>query len=119
MRHVLKCEQPWFQAIWDGAKPFEIRRDDRRPSGLVARGDAGAADLHAFIERGEQAVDVVAREEVIEHEITIVVEGEALLGGDASHGGGRGGGHGESRGRRHRPSEPRLSRHAGSQVEAG
>jgi hypothetical protein len=29
IRHVLKCEQPWFQAVWDGAKPFEVRKNDR------------------------------------------------------------------------------------------
>lgn len=27
--HVLKTEQPYFQAIWDGAKPFEVRKNDR------------------------------------------------------------------------------------------
>lgn len=27
--HVLKCWPPYFQAIWDGSKLFEIRRNDR------------------------------------------------------------------------------------------
>lgn len=27
--HELKCQQPWFQAVWDGYKPFEVRRNDR------------------------------------------------------------------------------------------
>lgn len=35
--HTLKTEQPYFQAVWDGAKPFEIRRNDRgfQPGDIV------------------------------------------------------------------------------------
>ena len=29
MRHLLKCWPGPFQAIWDGDKTFELRRDDR------------------------------------------------------------------------------------------
>lgn len=29
MNHVIKCEQPYFEAILDGRKTFEIRFNDR------------------------------------------------------------------------------------------
>jgi hypothetical protein len=30
MRHELKCQPQFFQAAWAGAKPFEIRKNDRK-----------------------------------------------------------------------------------------
>jgi hypothetical protein len=29
MDHELKCVNPWFQQVWEGSKPFEIRKLDR------------------------------------------------------------------------------------------
>ena len=29
MRHELKCTPPYFQAVWDDEKRFELRKDDR------------------------------------------------------------------------------------------
>jgi hypothetical protein len=35
MIHDLKCVQPFFAAIADGRKPFDVRRDDRDPQFMV------------------------------------------------------------------------------------
>jgi len=29
LTHILKCQQPYFNAVWDGHKPFEVRINDR------------------------------------------------------------------------------------------
>jgi len=29
MKHILKCEQDYFQASWEGNKNFELRKNDR------------------------------------------------------------------------------------------
>lgn len=28
-RHILKCAPPYFRAVWDGSKTFEVRLNDR------------------------------------------------------------------------------------------
>ncbi len=29
MKHILKCEQDYFEAVWNREKTFELRRNDR------------------------------------------------------------------------------------------
>ena len=49
MIHELKCETRFFGAVLDGAKPFEVRVDDRKPPFAVG-------DLLDLREWGELAV---------------------------------------------------------------
>ncbi len=59
--HTLKTDQPYFQAVWDGAKPFEIRRNDRgyQPGDLVHLREGWTAEDGTYQYTGRQLTRAV------------------------------------------------------------
>lgn len=59
--HELKCEQPWFEAVWSGHKPFEIRKNDRnyQPGDLLVLRECWIDNDGATHYTGREATRVV------------------------------------------------------------